>query len=150
MGLPVILLVEDTASDEKLTIRALSEAKIANEVVVARDGAAALDYLFARGAHRDRDVAALPQVVLLDLNLPKVSGLDVLRAIRADARMRMLPVVILTSSRQDRDVLDGYELGANSYITKPVDYEKFREAVRLLGLYWIVLNELPPRSGSTD
>jgi CheY-like chemotaxis protein len=144
MRVPVILLVEDSSSDEQLTLRALPRAHIANEVVVARDGAAALDYVFGRGPHAGRDVDALPHVVLLDLNLPKMGGFEVLRAIRDDPRTRQLPVVILTSSREDRDIVEGYGLGANSYIVKPVDYEQFSEAVRTLGLYWVVLNE-PPR-----
>jgi CheY-like chemotaxis protein len=140
----IILLVEDNANDEALTQRALKKANIANKVVVARDGALALDYLFAKGAHVDRDVSDLPQVVLLDLNLPRVGGLDVLRAIRGDPRTRLLPVVVLTSSKQERDLIDGYSLGANSYVVKPVDFTQFAEAVRQLGLYWLVLNERPP------
>jgi two-component system, response regulator len=141
----VILLVEDNASDEELTLRALAKSKISNEVVVVRDGAAALDYLFARGAHAGRDPNVLPQVVLLDLNLPRMGGLEVLRAIRADERTRVLPVVILTSSREDKDLVGGYELGANSYIVKPVDFDQFADAVRQLGLYWLVLNQRPPQ-----
>jgi CheY-like chemotaxis protein len=113
--------------------------------VVARDGAEALDYLFGRGAHASRDTRVLPQVVLLDLNLPKLSGLEVLRAIRADERTRVLPVVILTSSKEDSDLVSGYASGANSYIVKPVDFNQFAEAVRQLGLYWLVLNQSPPR-----
>jgi CheY-like chemotaxis protein len=139
----VILLVEDNASDEELTLRALRKSNISNTVVVARDGAAALDYLFARGSYAERDTREMPQVVLLDLNLPKISGLDVLRAIRADPRTKLLPVVILTSSKQDNDLLEGYELGANSYIVKPVDFTQFAEAIRQLGLYWLVLNQRP-------
>lgn len=141
----VILLVEDNSSDEELTLRALKRSNIHNDVVVTRDGAAALDYLFARGSHAGRDVYELPQVVLLDLNLPKLSGLEVLRAIRADDRTKLLPVVILTSSREDRDLVGCYELGANSYIVKPVDFTQFAESVRQLGLYWLVLNQRPPR-----
>jgi len=149
MHVPVILLVEDSESDEKLTLRALRKAHIVNEIVVARDGAAALDFIFASGVYASRDVAELPHVVLLDLNLPKIGGLDVLRAIRADERTRNLPVVILTSSREDRDIVEGYGLGANSYIVKPVDYEQFTEAVRLLGLYWVLLNQpRPPGAAS--
>ena len=144
MSLPVILLVEDNASDEELTLRALKKAGVANEVVVARDGPAALDFLFGRGAHAGRDTRQLPQVVLLDLNLPKLGGLEVLRAIRADERTRHVPVVILTSSNEDRDLLDGYRSGANSFIVKPVDFMQFAEAVRQLGLYWLVLNQRPP------
>jgi CheY-like chemotaxis protein len=145
----VILLVEDNASDEELTLRALRKSNISNPVVVARDGAAALDYLFARGPHAERDTSDLPQVVLLDLNLPKMGGLDVLRCIRADERTRRLPVVILTSSKEDRDLLDGYQLGANSYIVKPVDFTQFADAVRQLGMYWLVLNERPPPLASS-
>jgi two-component system response regulator len=138
------LLVEDNANDEALTQRALKKANIMNKVVVARDGALALDYLFAKGAFAERDPGEVPQVVLLDLNLPKVGGLDVLRAIRADPRTKLLPVVVLTSSKQDRDLVEGYSLGANSYVVKPVDFSKFSEAVRQLGLYWLVLNERYP------
>jgi len=140
----IILLVEDNPDDEALTLRALKKNHITNEVVVARDGAEALDYLLGSGAHAGRDTSVLPQLVLLDLNLPKVSGLDVLRRIRADEKTKRLPVVLLTSSKQDRDLLDGYELGANSYVRKPVDFTAFAEAVRQLGLYWLVLNEPPP------
>ena len=142
----IILLVEDSASDEELTLRALKRANVRNPIVVARDGAAALDYLFARGAHADRPLDTEIQVVLLDLNLPKLSGLDVLRAIRANEQTRVLPVVILTSSHEDRDVIESYDRGANSYIVKPVDFVQFAEAVRQLGLYWLVLNQRPPRS----
>ena len=138
-----ILLVEDNEDDEILTLRALQKNKIANEVVVARDGAAALDYLFCRGAWASRDPNALPQLVLLDLNLPKVSGLGVLRELRADARLRAMPVVVLTSSQEDEDVIESYQLGANSYVRKPVDFKQFTEAVRTLGLYWLVLNQVP-------
>jgi two-component system response regulator len=140
----VIMLVEDNADDEALTKRALSKARIKNEVVVARDGAQALDYLFAKGEFAARDTGDMPQVVLLDLNLPKVGGLDVLRAIRADPRTKLLPVVCLTSSKQDRDLIEGYSLGANSYVVKPVDFSQFAEAVAQLGLYWLVLNQRPP------
>ena len=140
----VILLVEDNSSDEELTLRALRRANIANRVVVTRDGAEALDYLFARGVHAGRDPSVITQVVLLDLNLPKIGGLEVLRAIRADDRTRLLPVVILTSSMEDRDLIGGYSSGANSYVVKPVDFGQFAEAVRQLGLYWLVLNHRPP------
>jgi two-component system response regulator len=140
----IILLVEDNANDEALTQRALKKANILNKVVVARDGALALDYLFAKGDFAARDAGEVPQVVLLDLNLPKVGGLDVLRAIRADPKTKLLPVVVLTSSKQDRDLVEGYALGANSYVVKPVDFSQFSEAVRQLGLYWLVLNERPP------
>jgi two-component system, response regulator len=140
----VILLVEDNADDEALTQRAFTKARIKNKVVVARDGAQALDYLFARGEFAARDVGETPQVVLLDLNLPKVGGLEVLRAIRADPRTKLLPVVVLTSSKQDRDLVEGYRLGANSYVVKPVDFSQFSEVVAQLGLYWLVLNERAP------
>jgi CheY-like chemotaxis protein len=139
-----ILLVDENASDDALTLRALKKNNIQNEVVVMRDGAAALDWLFARGAHTDRASAPLPQLVLLDLQLPKIGGLDVLRAIRADERTKLLLVVILTSSKQDQDLVDGYGSGANSYVIKPVDFVQFAEAVRNLGLYWLVINERPP------
>jgi two-component system response regulator len=140
----VILLVEDNADDEELTLRALAKSNIMNRVVVARDGVEALDFLFMRGAHATRDPNQGPQVVLLDLKLPKLDGLEVLRQLRADARTRRLPVVILTSSAEDQDVLRGYDLGANSYIRKPVDFTQFVDAVRQLGLYWLVLNQSVP------
>jgi two-component system, response regulator len=140
----IILLIEDNADDEALTIRALAKNKISNEVVVMRDGAEALDYLFGRHEYQGRDTSVLPQMVLLDLKLPKVDGLEVLRRVRADERTKRMPVVILTSSKEERDLLDGYELGANSYIRKPVDFTEFAEAVRQLGIYWLVLNEPPP------
>ncbi len=141
----VILLVEDNPDDEELTLRALRKHNIANEVVVARDGAEALEYLFGTGKYEGRDPSDLPSVVLLDLKLPKVDGLEVLRTVRENPRTRLQPVVILTSSTEDRDRLAGYSLGANSYVRKPVDFLEFTEAVRQLGLYWLVLNELPPR-----
>ena len=141
---PTILLVEDNSSDEELTLRALRRSNIANEVIVMRDGAAALDYLFGRGPHAGRDTTELPQVVLLDLNLPKIGGIEVLRAIRADDRTKLLPVVILTSSKEDRDLISGYASGANSYIVKPVDFTHFAEAVKQLGMYWLVINQRPP------
>jgi len=142
-GQRMILLVEDNPDDEALTRRALAKNNIQNEVRVARDGAEALEILLGTGAHAGHPLA--PEVVLLDLKLPKVDGLEVLRRIRADERTRLLPVVILTSSREERDVVSGYGLGANSYIRKPVDFRQFVEAVRQLGLYWLVLNEPPPR-----
>ena len=140
----VILLVEDNPDDEELTLRALQKSNILNPVHVARDGVEALDYLFARAAHAGRDVKELPQIVLLDLKLPKLDGLEVLRSIRGDARTKRLPVVILTSSAEEQDILTGYELGANSYIRKPVDFTQFVDAVKQLGLYWLVLNQPVP------
>jgi two-component system, response regulator len=144
MGEKVILLVEDNPNDELLTLRALKKSHIKNEVVVARDGAEALDYLFGTGAYAGRNLDEMPQVVLLDLKLPKVDGLEVLRRVRAEERTRLLPVVILTSSNEESDLLKSYSNGANSYIRKPVDFNQFVEAVRNLGLYWLVLNEAPP------
>jgi two-component system response regulator len=141
----MILLVEDNPDDEALTLRALKKNNIGNKVVVVRDGAEALDFLFCKGAYADRDPQGKPQVILLDLKLPKVDGLEVLRRIRADEHMRLLPVVILTSSKEEQDMINGYSLGANSYVRKPVDFNQFVESVRQLGLYWLVLNEAPPR-----
>lgn len=140
----VILLVEDNPDDEALTLRALKKNNIKNEVVIARDGAEALDYLFRTGTHAGRETSELPQVVLLDLKLPKVDGLEVLRRLRADARTKRLPVVVLTSSKEEQDIVKSYDLGANSYVRKPVDFTQFAEGVRQLGLYWLVLNEAPP------
>jgi CheY-like chemotaxis protein len=140
----IILLVEDNPDDQELTLRALKANNILNVVVVAQDGAEALDYLFGEGSYAGRDLAVMPQVVLLDLKLPKIDGLEVLKRMRADERTRLLPVVILTSSREDRDLVNGYSSGANSYVRKPVDFAEFREAVRQLGLYWLLLNEPPP------
>lgn len=147
-ALPVILLVEDNRNDVELTRRALDRSKLLNDLVVAPDGQAALDYLFAEGAHAGRLPERFPHLLLLDLKLPKVDGLEVLRRLRADPRTRRLPVVILTSSREEADVTAGYDLGANSYVRKPVDFEQFSAATRQLGLYWLVLNEPPPRSPS--
>ncbi len=141
----IILLVEDNADDEALTLRALRKNNIANEVVVARDGVEALDYLFGTGDYAGRDTSEQPQVVLLDLKLPRLNGLDVLKRLRADPRTRRVPVVILTASDEERDLLDSYDLGANSYIRKPVDFAQFMEAVGQLGLYWLVLNLNPDR-----
>lgn len=143
-----ILLVEDNPDDVTLTLRALKQNNILNEVIVARDGVEALDYLFCRGAHAGRDISQQPAVILLDLKLPKFDGLEVLRLLRADARLKLLPVVILTSSKEEQGLVDGYRLGANSYIRKPVDFTKFVEAVRQLGMYWLVLNEPPPINGT--
>jgi two-component system response regulator len=142
----VILLVEDNPNDEALTLRALKKSNILNPVVVARDGAEALDYLFSRGEHQGRRPLGNPEVVLLDLKLPKVDGLEVLRQLRADERTRLLPVVVLTSSVEEQDLTRGYALGANSYVRKPVDFNQFVEAVKQLGLYWLVLNQRPPES----
>jgi two-component system response regulator len=143
-----ILLVEDNRDDEALTLRALRKNNIKNEVVVARDGVEALDYLFGTGTYAGRDVSETPQVILLDLNLPKLDGLEVLRRLRNDDRTRLLPVVILTSSNEDRDRIRGYGFGANSYVRKPVDFTQFLEAVRQLGLYWLVLNVPVPETRS--
>jgi two-component system, response regulator len=139
-----ILLVEDNPDDEALTLRAFKKNNINNALTVVRDGVEALDYLFARGPHAGRAASALPTVTLLDLKLPRVDGLEVLRQVRASPLTRMLPVVILTSSKEEQDMVAGYSLGANSYIRKPVDFSKFNEAILQLGLYWLVLNEKPP------
>lgn len=139
----IILLVEDNQDDEELALLAFERANLANEVVVARDGVEALDYLFGTGSHAGRDVALQPQVVLLDLKLPKIDGLEVLRRIRADARTRRTPVVVLTSSREEQDLIESYDLGVNSYVRKPVDFAQFIEAAKQLQLYWLVLNEVP-------
>jgi CheY-like chemotaxis protein len=140
----IILLVEDNPDDVALTLRALKKNNIANKVVVARDGEDALEYLTATGRYAGRAATDRPEVVLLDLKLSKVGGLDVLRAMRADPQTRLLPVVVLTSSSEEGDVIASYDLGANSYIRKPVDFNQFVEAVRQLGLYWLVLNQAPP------
>ncbi len=144
MSKKVILLVEDNPDDEVLTLRALRKDHVLNEVVVVRDGAEALDYLFGSGAYADRDMSMMPEIILLDLKLPKINGLEVLRRIRADDRTKLLPVVILTLSDEERDIIESYTLGANSYIRKPVDFTQFTEAVRQLKLYWLILNEPPP------
>lgn len=138
-----ILLIEDNPDDEALTVRALKKNNIANDITVARDGQEALDYLFGKGKFAGRDTSHLPQVILLDLKLPKVDGLEVLKQIRANPLTQRLPVVVLTSSNEERDIVTSYSLGANSYVRKPVDFEQFIEAARQLGLYWLVLNEVP-------
>src|SRR5258706_5163911 len=140
----VILLVEDNLKDEALTQRALAKNKIVNEIVVARDGVEALDYLFGTGRYEGRDLTVLPQLILLDLKLPKVDGLEVLRKIRSDESTRRLPIVVFTSSSEEEDMIKSYELGANSYVRKPVEFEQFIEATRQLGLYWLGLNEIAP------
>jgi two-component system, response regulator len=146
----IILLVEDNADDEVLTIRALKKNNIANDIVVARDGVEALDYLLGTGEHEKRDLRETPAVVLLDLKLPKIDGLEVLRRMRADERSKCVPVVVLTSSNEERDLAESYGLGANSYIRKPVDFDQFSEAIKQVGLYWLVLNEPPPKFGVRD
>ena len=138
-----LLLVEDNPQDLELALRALTKANLANRIQVARDGAEALDYIFCEGPHAGRSVADPPKVILLDLKLPKVNGLDVLRRIKGDPRTREIPVVVLTSSKEQRDVIESYRLGVNSYIVKPVDFEGFAQAVRDLGLYWLILNQPP-------
>lgn len=147
MAEPTILLVEDNPDDEALTMRALSKHRVTNEVIVTRDGAEALDYLFATGKYAGRDLQQVPQVILLDLKLPKVDGLEVLRRVRSDDRTKLLPVVILTSSKEEEDILNGYRLGANSYVRKPVDFVEFTEAVRQLGMFWLLLNQPPVHPG---
>lgn len=139
-----ILLVEDNHDDEVLTLRALTKNHIANEVIVVRDGVEALDYLFGTGTHAGRDTRVQPHVMLLDLKLPKISGLDVLKRLRSDERTRLLPVVVLTSSKEDEDVLNSYSNGANAYVRKPVEYDQFIEVVKTLGLFWLLLNEPVP------
>lgn len=140
-----ILLVEDNPDDVELTLRAFRKNNIGNKIEVARDGAEALDYLFGTGTHSGRDPSVMPEVILLDLKLPKIDGLEVLRRLRADERTNLLPVVILTSSKEEKDLINGYKLGANSYVRKPVDFDQFIKAVQQLGLYWLVLNEPPPQ-----
>jgi two-component system, response regulator len=144
MAASPILLVEDNSDDEALTLRALKKNNIKNEIVVARDGVEALDYLFATGTHAGRDPSVMPQVVLLDLKLPRIDGLEVLKRMRANERTHLVPVVILTSSNEERDRIAGYGLGANSYVRKPVDFSQFVDSVRQLGLYWLILNVPPP------
>jgi two-component system, response regulator len=138
-----ILLVEDNPNDGELAMHALKKHNLANRIQVVRDGAEALDYVFARGEFSHRDINQIPRLVLLDLKLPKVDGLEVLRQIKADPRTRKIPVVVLTSSREERDVVESYDLGVNSYILKPVDFQQFSEAVRTIGLYWLLLNQPP-------
>lgn len=139
-----ILLVEDNSDDVELTLRALRINKIANDVVVACDGVEALEYLEGTGRHAGRDLSDMPQLILLDLKLPKINGLEVLARLRANKRTKLIPVVVLTSSREDRDIIESYDRGANSYVRKPVDFDQFIEAVRQLGVYWLLLNEGPP------
>jgi CheY-like chemotaxis protein len=146
----IILLVEDNPDDVTLTERALKKSHILNKLVVAKDGVEALDYLFCTGSWVGRDINNTPQVVLLDIKLPKIDGLEVLKRIRSDSRTKLLPVVILTSSKEERDLIISYSLGANSYIRKPVNFNQFVDAVRQLGLYWLVLNEPPPVNGEID
>jgi CheY-like chemotaxis protein len=140
----VILLVEDNPDDEALAIRALKRHHIGNEIVVAHDGVEALDYLFGTGMYADRDIANKPSVVLLDLKLPRIDGLEVLRRVREDPRTKFLPIVVLTTSSEEGDLLNSYSLGCNSYICKPVDFVQFSEAIRQLGMYWLLMNEPPP------
>lgn len=145
MNHKMILLVEDNADDEALTLRALNKNRVANSVVVVRDGAEALDFLFCKGSYADRDPLDMPQVTLLDLKLPKVDGLEVLRQMRNDPRTKTLPVVILTSSKEEQDLVAAYSNGANSYVRKPVDFNQFADSIKQLGMYWLILNEAPPR-----
>ncbi|KQV47286.1 two-component system response regulator [Pelomonas sp. Root1217] len=145
----VILLVEDNPDDVALTLRAFKRSHLMNPLVVARDGVEALDFLFARGAYAHRAEAELPTLIILDLKLPRLDGLGVLKAMRADPRTALLPAVILTSSKEEQDIVSGYKLGANSYVRKPVDFTEFLEAVKVLGIYWLALNQLPPRPASS-
>ena len=149
MNSKVILLVEDNPSDVELTRRALGKSHVVNELIVVEGGQEALDYLFGAGAHAGRDVAQLPMLVLLDLKLPRVDGHEVLRRIRADERTRRLPVVVLTTSMEEQDIATSYDLGVNSYVRKPVDFNQFVQAIQQLGLYWLVLNETPPKVRSS-
>jgi two-component system, response regulator len=142
-----ILLVEDNPDDVELTLRALKKNNIRNEIIVARDGVEALDFLFGTGKYAGRDLNVMPALIVLDLKLPKIEGLEVLRQVRADERTRLLPVVILTSSKEEQDMVRGYALGTNSYVRKPVDFDQFTNAVGLLGLYWLLINEAPPVGG---
>ena len=144
----IVLLVEDNPDDEELTRMAFESSHLLNELVVVRDGAEALDFLFMRGVHANRDPEIVPQVILLDLNLPKISGLDVLRALRDDPRTSMIPVVVLTSSKEEEDVVRSYQLGANAYVRKPVDFAEFSEAATQLGVFWLLLNHPPPSAAA--
>ena len=148
IGSKVILLAEDNPDDVTLTLRAFEKKKILNPVVVAHDGVEALDYLFATNAHAGRDTSVMPSLILLDLKMPRMDGLEVLKRVRADERTRRIPVVVLTSSKEEQDLVSSYDLGANSYIRKPVDFEKFVEAAGVLGMYWLMWNEPPPRTGA--
>jgi two-component system response regulator len=139
----IILLVEDNPNDAKLTVHALEKSNLVNEIVVARDGAEALDYLFGTGAYEGRDTSVMPMIVLLDLKLPRVDGFEVLQRLRSEERTRFLPIVVLTSSREERDIIESYSLGVNSYVCKPVDFSGFMDAAKQLGLYWLLLNESP-------
>jgi len=140
-----ILLVDDNASDVELTVRALRAHKLANSIHIAEDGQQALDFVFCRDTYAERSFASPPKVIFLDLKMPKVDGIDVLRAIRGDERTRMIPVVILTSSKEQRDIVEGYKLGVNAYIQKPVDFDEFRRVIEQMGLFWLVVNQPPPR-----
>ena len=142
-----ILLVEDNMSDAELTIRALTKAKLANNLVHVKDGAEALDFIFAKGSFADRTMGSIPRLILLDIKMPRVDGIEVLRKIKSDERTRLIPVVIMTSSKEEQDVIASYRLGVNSYIVKPLDFEAFGKAVSELGLYWLLLNERPSHSG---
>jgi CheY-like chemotaxis protein len=144
-----VLLVEDNPADAELTLRALRKENVANQIVHLADGEQALDFLFCRGPYRERSFARPPRLVLLDLKMPKVDGLDVLRAVKADARTRSIPVVVMTASREELDLVNSYQLGVNSYIQKPVDFDRFREVVRQLGLYWLIVNEPAPTAASS-
>jgi two-component system, response regulator len=145
MGNKFVLLVEDNDDEVELTLRSFKKHKLANEVVVMKDGAEALEYIFGTGKHAGRDLSVMPQVILLDLKLPKVDGLELLKRLRSDERTKLIPVTILTSSREEQDVVNSYKFGANSYIRKPLDFERFSETIRQLGLYWLVLNEPVPK-----
>lgn len=140
----MILLVEDNPTDEALILRAFKKYNVSGQISIVRDGAEAVDFLFCQGAYKDRDPRDLPQLILLDMKLPKLSGLEVLRRIRANERTRLLPVIMLTSSKEEQDLIESYRSGANSYVRKPIDYDQFLEAVRQLSLYWLILNEPPP------